>query len=113
MSIIKKMRKQKAIWWQRLTPDKFGRFTFASPIEIACRWDDIAHEYVSHQGEKQVSRSIVFVDRIMSPGDRLKRGEMESNTPDDPLEATDTFEIKQFGQLPNLRATETLLTATL
>ncbi len=112
MSIIVKMRKQKAVYWKRLTPDQYGKFSFADPVEIVCRWEDRIHEFLDHQGEKQVSKSIVYVDRVVSLGDRLMRGEMDSNTPNDPL-ATDSFEVRRFDQDPNIKATEFLLIAYL
>lgn len=112
MSIITKMRKQEAIYWKRLTPDQYGKYSFDSPVEISCRWEDKASEFLDSTGQKQVSRSIVYVDRVISVGDRLMRGEMDSNTPADPLTA-DSFEVRRFDQEPNLKATEFLLTAYL
>lgn len=112
MSIIKKMRKQDAVWWKRQpSPDRFGEFTFDPPVAIRCRWDDSVVEFLDAQGERQISRSVVYVDRIMSPGDMLREGEMLSDEPEDPLSITTAHEIKRFDKTPNLKATETLLTA--
>lgn len=113
MSIIKRMRRQKAVWWQRLSPDEYGEFSYAVPVEVSCRWDDTAQEFLDPKGETQTSRSVVYVDRLMTVGDRLKRGELESDTADDPSEEAEAFEIRRFDQNPNLRNTETLLTAFL
>jgi hypothetical protein len=114
LSVIKKMRKQKAIYWQRdVAPNRFGQFTFAAPIEIDCRWDDVIEEFLDPRGETQSSRALVYVDRVMLVGDRLKRGEMDSETPDDPLTIQDAFAIRRFDQNPNFRNTENLLTAFL
>jgi|SRR6185503_9148913 len=113
MSIIVKMRKQKAVWWRRTVVDAYGSYSFAGPIEIAVRWDDAAVEFLDPLGEKQTSRSVVYTDRVMTPGDRLMLGELDSETPDNPLSITTTFEIRRFDRTPNLRATETLFTAYL
>lgn len=113
MSIITKMRKQKAVWWQRKAPDRYGKYSFGSPVEIDCRWDDTTEDFVNMQGETEGSRAVVYVDRVLSIGDRLKRGEMESDTPVDPLTIPDAFAIKRFDQNPNMKATEFLLTAYL
>lgn len=113
MSLIKKMRRQTAVWWKRLTPDRYGKFAYSTPVEIDCRWEDVAQEFVNDKGEMQVSRALVYVDRVMAPGDRLLLGAVESDTPDDPLLASRSFEIRRFDQLPTLKATETLLTAYL
>ena len=114
MSVIKKMRKQHAVWWQRVSaPDVFGRYSYLPPVEVECRWDDAIEEVVNVKGEKVLSQSVVYVDRIMAPGDYLSRGTLDSDTPDDPTEASGASEIQRFDQNPNFKATETLLTAYL
>lgn len=113
MSIIKRMRRQTAILWTRGAPDRFGRYTFAEPIEIKCRWDDTTEEFVNPKGQKQIGRSVVYVDRVIAPGDRLKRGDLDSSAVDDPLDDTLAYEVQRVDQNPNLKATEFLITAYL
>lgn len=105
------MRRQKAVWWKRLTPDEFGVFTFDDPVEIDCRWDDCVKSFDTMKGETLMSTAVVYVDREMSVGDRLKKGEFDSNTPDDPLADDTAYEIQRFDINPNFRNTENLLTA--
>ena len=113
MSIIKKMRKQKAVWWERLEPDKYGSFAFAEPEEIDCRWDDSGREFRNSTGQTEMSGATVYPDRVLKVGDKLRKGEMETDEPLDPKNLKTAFEIKRFDQNPNLRATETLYTAYL
>lgn len=113
MSVMTRARRQHAIWWARSTKDRFGRYSFAAPVEVDCRWDDAAVEFLDPRGEKQTSRALVYPDCVMLPGDRLKRGALESDTPEDPLSIADAFEIRQFDQNPNFKATETWYTAYL
>lgn len=114
MSLIKRMRKQKAVWWKRsLLPDRFGQYSFDPPIEIDCRWEDRAQEFVNPEGQTTVSRSVVYVDRLMVVGDRLRRGEMESDEPVNPMTITNAYEIRRFDRNPDIRAREELLTAFL
>jgi hypothetical protein len=112
MSIISKMRRQKAVWWKRSDPDQFGKFSFLEPVEIACRWEDVGQEFRNAKGEVQISNSVVYVDRVLALGDRLWRGELNS-APDDPLTQAGSYAVQRFDQLPNLKATETLYTAYL
>jgi len=107
------MRRQEAVWWERTSSDHYGRFSFNPPVQVTCRWDDEIVEYVDAGGETRGSRAVVYVDRIMSPGDRLRRGEMASDEPLDPLSIPDAYEVRRFDQNPNLRNSETLLTAYL
>lgn len=115
MSIIKRMRRQRAVWWERSdAPDRFGRYSYAAPVQLKCRWEDVAQEFRDNQGQTTVSRSIVYVDRIIKAGDMLKRGELESDTPADPRDIPEeAWEVRRFDQLPNLKNKETLLTAYL
>lgn len=113
MSIIKRMRKQKAVYWKRLSADRFGKFSYDFPVEVECRWDDTNEEFRTPKMETRVSQSIVYPDREMFVGDMLKRGEMTVETYDDPTEDPDAFEIQAFAHTPNLRNTETLFTAYL
>lgn len=114
MSIIKKMRKQFAVYWERgTTPDQYGTYSFAAPVEIACRWDDKGLEYRDEKYQMQMSRAVVYPDRVLTLGSKLQKGEMESDIPEDPLESTLAFEIKKFEEIPNLKATEFLYIAYL
>ena len=109
MSVIVKMRKQKAVWWKRrTTPDSFGVFPYEEPEEISCRWDDVVLSFVDPRGEAQSSQAVVYPDRVLSLGDKLQRGELDSNS-----SITDAFEVKRFDRTPNFKATETLFTAYL
>ena len=114
MSIIKKMRKQKVVWWAKNPePDRYGKYSFEPPVEIDCRWDDVAEEYRDPQGQVALSSSVVYPDRVLKTGDMLREGVMDSNEPADPTDVGAVFEIKRFDKTPNLRATETLYTAYL
>lgn len=114
MSVIKKMRKQKAVWWERnAAPDQFGQYGFQVPVEIDCRWDDVAMETHDTNGEIATSQGTLYPDRVLKAGDRVKRGNMDSGASDNPMEETDTFEVMRFDQIPNFRNTETLYVAYL
>ena len=113
MSIIKKMRKQRAVWWKRLAADRFGVATWDQPIEVRCRWEDINETYIGTKGEQLGCRAQVYVDREMTPGDRLQLGQIDSNTPDSPLSSTTAIEIKRFDKLPDFRNRNVLYTAYL
>lgn len=115
MSLISRMRRQRAVWWKAVGLDEFGQPVFDEPVEIACRWESKAMTFIDTEGKEAVSDALVYVDRNMSvKGDRLWRGklkELEGET--DPHKVQDTFPVRHFGTLPNIRATENLLTAYL
>ncbi len=74
MSLIKRMRKQKAVWWRKSSINRFGDVVWSDPVEIACRWTDISEQVLDPKGEVFVSRSFVYVDRHLQIGDRLRLG---------------------------------------
>ena len=113
MSIISRMRRQKAVWWQRLTPDQYGKFSYASPVEIDCRWDGCGKEFRNEMAEVQMSAATVYPDRVMAQGDMLQEGELEFETPIDPTGVITAHAIIKFETTPNLRNAETLYTALL
>ena len=113
MSVIKRMRKQKAVWWARGAVDIYGAFEFALPVEVACRWDGAGSEFRNAKGQTEMSDAVVYPDRVMGLGDKLQQGEIDSETPESPLGLTDAFEIKKFDVTPNFKATENLYTAYL
>jgi hypothetical protein len=113
VSIIVRMRRQTAVYWRRAGIDEYGQAYYDAPIEVDCRWDDAVTEFRNGDGDVAVTKSVVYPDRLMYVGDKMKLGSWESDTPDDPNEDTDAYEIKRMDQTPNLRATRTLFTAYL
>ena len=114
MSLIKRMRKQLAVLWTRnAQPDGYGEYAFAHPVQIKCRWDDMFSEVVGRDGQLTASSATVYVDRPVQVGDKLKKGAMDTDTPDDPRNDRLAFEVKATESYPNLRAKEYLLVAKL
>lgn len=114
MSIITRMRKQTAIYWAITDWNAFGQPVFADPVEISCRWEDITEKFIDKDGDVQLSRAKVYVDRDISVGSFLKLGSLDSGTDTaTPRNNTGAWEVRRFEKLPNLRATEYLRTAIL
>lgn len=114
MSLITDMRKQVAVWWSRsATPDNFGSYTFAGPVEIACRWVDQIGEFRNARAEALNSKAVVYVDREMKVGDMLAKHELDTNTPLEPLPEYGALPIVAWGDTPDFDNREHLLTAYL
>jgi hypothetical protein len=114
MSLIKKMRRQIAVWWASTGVDRHGDESYAVPVEIKCRWEDSSEEFLDAEGQRQMSNAIVYVDRDTPNGGVLMLGTLDDIT--DPInvkENTGAWEIRKFDNLPNIRATEFLKTAIL
>lgn len=114
MSLITDMRHQFAVWWKRKpTPNRFGAFEFEGPVEIRCRWVDQSGEFRNAKAEAVNSKAVVSVDRVMSVGDMLAKGELNSNTPTDPRPEYGASEIIAWDDTPDIDNVEHLLRAFL
>jgi hypothetical protein len=113
MSLIKKMRKQAAVLWTQGAKDEFGSITFNAPVQIKVRWEDKKGQIINKQDEQVPSMSTVYVDRPVKIGDKLKKGALDTNTPLDPKEDRDAYEIQGWAETPKLNAKEILYEAYL
>lgn len=114
MSLITRMRKQKAVWFEATGTDPYGKPTYAQPVQIDCRWEDVAKQYIKPTGEEAMSQAVVYPDRDVKPKDVLRKGLLSELTdPSDPKANEGAFEVMRFDKLPTIRATEFLLTAYL
>jgi hypothetical protein len=104
MSIISKMRRQKAVYWTNPTSDGYGDKDVDLPVEIDCRWEDNAQQVLSSSGEEITSASQVYTDRDTAPGGFLMLGTLASLTSlGVPVEdVPGAHEIRRFDKLPVL-----------
>lgn len=115
MSIINKMRRQKAVYWANPVPDGTGGFRFDLPVQIDCRWEDSQELYVDDQAGQVLSKAKVYVDRDVKPGEYLWLGKL-TDLPagvGHPLEAQlggGLIRIGSFNKVPNMKATRFLRT---
>lgn len=118
-SLIVRMRKEVAVYWAHTGVDDYGHPVYADPVEIACRWEGVAEEFIDKDGTRALSRAKVYVDRDMKVGDKLMLATLDSiqttsSTSSDwsPNNFIAAYEIRNFAKIPNLRAKEYLRIAT-
>ena len=103
MSIIRKMRRQKAIYWANQGLDGYGQAQPMKAVEIDCRWEDTNELIKNSSGEERVSRTVVYVDRDMNEGDYLMLGALASlGLVKDPNDLKEAHEIIKYDKLPVL-----------
>ena len=112
-SFLRKIRKQKAVWWESTGADGMGSYSFNSPVEIDCRWDDIQTEYTDVNGDVRVSKARVISDRELYIDDFLKLGSVTGSTPSTPIDEDDAFKIRSFNKIPDLKNNTTVYIAYL
>ncbi|MHA1344984.1 MAG: hypothetical protein ACTSO3_01155 [Candidatus Heimdallarchaeaceae archaeon] len=98
-----RVMKQKAVWWESTSLGEFGKPSYTTPVEIDCRWEDVAEEFINPSGDQEISRAKLIVDRDVKVKDKLKLGELDSNIEDNPNDNEDVWEILQFGKVPYIK----------
>ena len=60
-SFIKKICVQPCVYWGSPVEDGYGGKTFADPVEIKCRWEDIVRKIKTSNGSETESKATVLV----------------------------------------------------
>jgi len=113
MSIITRMLKQNAVFWAFESYDKYGAPQYSMAENISCRWEDKCEEFIDAFGDKQLSRSIVYVSKDTPVKGVLCLGDTIDVNSGEPLGNPNAWEIRRFEKIPNLRNTEYLRIAYL
>jgi len=114
MSIIERMLKQICVYWAPIGTDNYGNPTFASPVELACRWEAATEEFLSFMGERELSNALVYVESDVKPRGVLMLGELTDITDSVSIKENDNaWEIRRFDSTPTLKATKFLREAYL
>jgi hypothetical protein len=109
-TFIQNALKQKAVYWGNPVNDGTNNFTFDTPVEIDCRWQDKAVLFVGANGEQDVSRSIIYtIDDLVLNGylylgtlDELYDVAESSAYELNPKEIDNAFIIKNIDKSPSM-----------
>jgi len=119
MSIITRMLKQKCTYWPpgSVPFDDYGQPQYGTAVQLSCRWEDVAEEFIGPGDTTEISRSVVYVESDVEPGGVLLLSTLAAVTASGdltvPKNNAGAWEIRKFDKLPNLKATEFLRTAYL
>lgn len=111
--------KQICVYWGNPAADHVGGFTFDSPVELACRWEEMIQVISDHKGSEITSRALVYVLQDLDEEGMLFLGtlddlydlglESSNGGLDDPRVFEHTFIIKRFDKSPGLGSTTDFL----
>lgn len=108
IGVAKRAMKQKAVLWPPSGLDEFGKPTSSTPEEIDCRWEDSVEEFIDANGERQVSRSRLMVDRDIPVKAFLKLGELDSTIAEGPADNPNAWEVRLAMKTPNFKGSKFL-----
>lgn len=103
MPNYKRNMRQVATYWPPAGNDGSGLVSFGSPETIACRWQNKNDRVTSPSGEEFVSKAVVYTEKQLDLGGYLFLGESLAADP-----KSVGHIIRQRGDSPNLRNTQTL-----
>lgn len=116
MGILDGMLNQTAVYWGSPVKDKFGQLTFADPVEVDCRWEDVNDLYIGQDGKQHVSSAKVYLDQDVQLEGFLFLGELadlDSSLLSDPRSYENTFQIKKWDKISDLSGVDFVRTAWL
>jgi hypothetical protein len=113
MSLISKMRRQRAwLWVKQTSTDLHGNHGFDSPIKITCRWEDGEAKIITPNGTESLVQATVYVENKLQVGDLLQlEPDVGNEVPPD--ETPTDLRVVATKSIPNLKNTETLQIAYL
>lgn len=84
-------------WVSRKT---FNGMTFSAPVTIKARWETIQKLFKGPSGDEEMSNAQVMVESAVALGDYLLLG---TSTVADPRDLKGAYEIRNYGEMTNLR----------
>ena len=99
---------QTAVYWGNPVNDGYGGFTFDTPIEVACRWEDRIGQFTARNGEQIYTKATVYVLQDVEEGGWVYLGtlaDIATEDTDKPKTIDTAYEIKRFDKLPGLGST--------
>ena len=98
---------QTAVYWGTGPLDVYTNETFATPVEISCRWEDHTGEFINNKGEIMFSKAEVYLTQDVDVGGYLYLGDLDdlSSNPDDPMDEENAVKIQRFDKVPALGST--------
>lgn len=103
------------VYWAPVAADKFGRPSFAAPVQRKARWEDRVDENISNDGTLVYSAARAYLSADVTVGGLMMRGKLtdatDSGFPANPRSDPRVNEIIARTSTPNLKGTQTLTIA--
>jgi hypothetical protein len=99
---------QTSVYWGSPSPDGYGGYTFADPVEISCRWDGKTQMVKGADGKEVVSRAEIMILQDVNEGGYLYLGELadlDSDEEENPMKLEGAYEILRFDKTPLFQST--------
>lgn len=101
MSLTTRNLKETLTLWANTGSDGFGGFTFAAPVTLNGRWEDLQVMFKTPENEEVVSSSVVYTGVDVAVGDYIAQTDLTATS--DPTTISDTWRIRQRAKVSDLR----------
>lgn len=92
---------QTATLWRNLGSNGKGGYRFSLNGEhLVCRWEDRNEQYIDTRGDVAISKSVVWVNTDVRPGDKIVLGKSYETDPS----ASNALLVKGFVKTPGFKA---------
>lgn len=98
--MINRAYTQTATYWGSPTSDGLGGQSYGAPIELLVRWEERQEEFLTAEGETEVSNAVVWASQDLDTLGYLYLG---VSLVADPTRVTGSFRILQFRSIPAIR----------
>lgn len=106
---MKISRNQTCVYWAPNGFNTFGEQQFVDPVEVNCRWEDKAQQFVDKEGKESVSSSIIYPAQALLLGGYVcltTLAALSSEEEGDPKTVSGAKEIRNVSASTNIKATE-------
>ena len=100
-----------AVYWGSPVADGYGGQSFADPVELAVRWEDLQEVFTNQNGDEQVSKAFVMLAQAVDLNGFLYLGsltDLSSADEGDPQIVDDAHLLESVGQVANVKGSETV-----
>lgn len=105
MRLATKVAKQAVVYWAAIGVDDFGSPEYDDPIQINCRWEDVSEEFIDPNGDREISRAKLIVDRDLTLKGVVWLGALvDVRDAADPKANDGAWEIRMVKKTPDIRA---------
>lgn len=101
---------QTCTYWAQTGLNMSGKGTFATPVQLACRWEDVALLFLDKRGQEATSKSRVFLAQDIDIQGYLMLG---TTSTADPTTLPEAWEVRSLKSTPDLRNLKNLYVAML
>lgn len=109
LDFIEEVCVQTAVYWGNPRSDGYGGIIFDDPVEIKCRWDDVAKLITDAKGQTVISQAEVLITQDVVVDGYLYLGalaDLDSSEEENPISVSGAHAIKRVDKTPLFKSTD-------